>query len=183
MSVTDKLDLNGYQLMVEVLSQARNLTALGGELTQLLGGAMGIKGTSIFILNPRSEELEVLASEGLSMDYVKKGPILVDRSIALPRNREPVIIEDISQSDALQYPEKARAEGIRSIVSMPVKAGSSVIGALRLYHSQVWAVTDQEKVLLTALAANLGVALRYFRLHTVVRSMKETMDEIHPVWL
>lgn len=36
---------------------------------------------------------------------------------------------------------------------------------------------------ISSLAANLGVAQRYFRLHTVVRSMKETMDEIHPVWL
>ena len=183
MSGTHKLDLSGYQLLVETLAGAGDITTMGGQFSQLLVGSMGIKGASVFIVNPETEELELLATQGLSMDYVKKGPILVDRSIRLTSNREPVVIEDVTRSDALQYPDMAEKEGIRSIISLPLDARGRIIGALRLYHSQPWKVTGEEMILLEVLGKNLGMALRYFRLTTVVRSMKATMEELHPIWL
>lgn len=179
----NKINLPGYQLIVETIFDADNPSIMGSQVTHMLVSVMGVKGASVFVVNPLEESLEVLATEGLSINYVNKGPILVGKSIKLLHNLKPVIIPDTSLSDQLQYPEKAREEGVRSIVSLPVNLKGKIIGALRLYHSQPWEVTDQELVFLKLLSRQIGMGLRYFRLSAAVHSVKVNLDEIHPIWL
>ena len=167
----------------EVITKSENANTMANQLTQVLVGALGIKGATIFVLNPELEELEILASSGLSINYVNKGPVLVDKSIKLPSNREPVIISDVTTSDRLQYPEKAKEEEIRAIVSLPITLRGKIVGALRLYHSEVWDITERDVEHLQVVAQNIGIALMYFRLANAVLSVKETVNEVHSVWL
>ncbi len=183
MSKDYKIDLEKYRLIVETVFDATNPAIMGSQTTHLLVSTMGVKGASIFVVNPGTESLEILATEGLSMTYVNKGPILVDKSIKLSSNLKPVIIPDTIDSDRLQYPEKAEKEGIRSIVSLPINLRGKIIGALRVYHSEPWEVSESELSFLRLLTLNIGMALRYFRLSSVIQCTKETLDEIHPVWL
>ncbi len=178
-----KIDLERYKLIVETVFDANNPSIMGSQVTQLLVSTMGVKGASIFVVNPGTESLEVLAMEGLSLEYVNKGPILVDKSIKLSSNLKSVIITDTKGSDLLQYPEKAQKEGIRSIVSLPVNLKGKIIGALRIYHSEPWEISDRELSCLRLLTLNIGMALRYFRLSAVVQCTKDLLDEIHPIWL
>ena len=183
MTFQSKIDLEIFQLIFEVITKSENADTMANQLTQVLVGALGIKGATIFVLNPELEELEILASSGLSIDYVNKGPVLVDKSIKLSSNREPVIISDVTTSNRLQYPEKAKQEAIRSIVSLPITLHGKIVGALRLYGSQVWDVSERDIKLLQVVAQNIGVALMYFRLANAVLSVKETVNEVHSVWL
>ncbi|MBU8912061.1 MAG: GAF domain-containing protein [Desulfobacterales bacterium] len=183
MSDNHKIDLEKYKLIVETVFDANNPTIMGSQVTHLLVSTMGVKGASIFVVNPGTESLEILATEGLSVEYVNKGPILVDKSIKLSSNLKPVIITDTKGSDRLQYPEKAGREGIRSIVSLPVNLRGKIIGALRVYHSEPWEVSELELSCLRLLTLNIGMALRYFRLSALVQCTKDTLDELHPIWL
>lgn len=183
MADTNKIDIEVYRFIIETLTSSDNAESMAAQVIQLLISAMGIKGASIFILNPAAGELEILATEGLSVDYVNKGPILVDQSIQLPSNRETVIISDVKGSDQLQYPDKAETEGIRSIISLPMKLRGKTIGALRLYGGEVWTVTPRDRHLMESLAMNLTMALRYFRVATTLVEVRDTLGEIHPVWL
>ena len=178
-----KLDLEKYKLIVDTIFDATDPTILGSQLTNLLVTVVGVKGASIFVVNPVAEELELLATEGLSIEYVNKGPILVDQSIKLSSNLKPVIITDTEKSDQLQYPEKAKNEGVRSIVSIPINLKGKIIGALRLYHSETWEITDQELSYLELMTRCIGMSLRYFRLASVIQCTKDTMEAIYPIWL
>jgi GAF domain-containing protein len=183
MVAQNKIDLDIFQLVFEVITKSENADTMSNQLTQVLVGALGIKGATIFVLNPELEELEILASSGLSINYVNKGPILVDKSIKLPSNREPVIISDVTTSDRLQYPENAKEEKIRAIVSLPITLRGKIVGALRLYSSEVWDITERDVEHLQVVAQNIGIALMYFRLANAVLSVKETVNEVHSVWL
>ncbi len=179
----EKMDLDKYKLVIDTIIDATDPVVLGTQLTRLLITAMGVKGATIFVVNPVTEELEILATEGLSLEYRNKGPILVDKSIKLSSNLMPVMIADTENSHQLQYPEKARKEGVRSIASIPVKLKGKLVGALRIYHSEPWEVTSQEQSYLELIARNVGMSLRYFRLSSAVKCTKETMAEIHPIWM
>lgn len=183
MSQNQKLDLGKYKLIIDTIFDSTDSVVLGTQLTHLLITAMDVKGASIFVLNPVTEELEILATEGLSIDYRNKGPILVDKSIKLPPNLTSMVIPDTEISTQLQYPEKAKSEGVRAIASIPVKLKGKVIGALRIYHGEPWEVTDQELSYLELIARHIGMALRYFRLSTAVERTQETMAQIHSIWL
>jgi len=179
----NKIDVDVVRLVSDTIIESDNLDVMATQATQLLVGALGIKGATLFILNPEREALEILASSGLSTDYVNKGPILVDQSITLASNRAPVVISDTTTSDRLQYPDKAKAEGVRAIVSFPVNVRGKIIGALRLYHSEVWETTGEDAKHLQVLCQQLGMALMYFRLATTIRNVRDTINEIHPIWL
>ncbi len=183
--MTDKnrIDVGVLKLLFDAVTGSNQLETMANRLTQLLVGALGIKGAAVFIVNPEIDALEILASSGLSINYVHKGPILVDKSIKLPANREPVVISDVSKSDRLQYPENARAEGIQSIVSIPVTLHGVIVGALRLYDETTWEVSDHDMEYLEVLAQNLGITMMYFRLANAVLAVKDTVDTIHSVWL
>jgi GAF domain-containing protein len=183
MAEQHKINIPVYQLFVETISKSNNIEVMAKKLGNLLVAALGIKGAAIFVLNPELEALELLASTGLSIDYVNKGPILVDKSIALPPNREPVIISDTDKSDKLQYPEKAEQEGVRAIVSHPIIMRGKIIGSLRLYHSDPWEISADDMGFVAALSQTIGLALMYFRVANAVANVKETVNDIHPVWL
>jgi GAF domain-containing protein len=183
MMAEDKIDIEIYKVVTRAIAEAENMENMATQLTQLLAGALGIKGSTIFVFNPDTEELEVLASFGLSVSYLNKGPVLVKKSIDFQLQGEPIVIRDVKQSGRLQYPENAKKEGINAIVSLPIKLHGKVVGVLRLYHYEEWDVSERDLESLMIFAENIGLALMYIRLLNALQSIKETLSEVHPIWL
>lgn len=183
MQTEDKINIDIFKVITRAIAESDTLDTMTAHLAQLLVGALRAKGCVIFVLNPESEELEILASFGLSIGYLNKGPVLSARSISETLAGRTVMVRDVSRSDALQYPDNARQEGIAAIVSLPVSFRGKVIGALRLYHHKVWELSEQDLDSLQLLAENIGLAMMYTRLLNAMQVVKETVSEVHDVWL
>ncbi len=183
MSVQEKIDINIFKVVFRAIAQSDNLEIMANHLTQLLVAALEIKGSTIFVLNPESEELEVLASFGLSMTYVNKGPVITKKSIAETSGAKPTVIRDVHESDRLQYPEDASKEGIGAIVSVPFMFSGKVIGALRLYHQESWNISDEDVDSLQVLAENIGLAMTYTRVLKALKTIRYTIDDVHGLWM
>ncbi len=183
MSVQEKIDINIFKVVFRAMAQSDNLEIMANHLTQLLVAALEIKGCTIFALNPESEELEVLASFGLSMSYVNKGPVLTKKSIAESSSVKPTVIKDVKESNRLQYPDDAAKEGIGAIVSIPIMFYGRVIGALRLYHQESWNISDEDVDSLQVLAENIGLAMTYTRVLKALRTIRYTIDDVHGLWM
>lgn len=179
----NKIDIDVIKLVTRTIARSDNLDTMGNQLTQVLVSAMEIKGATIFALNPDTEELEILASFGLSIAFVNKGPVLAPKSIGWSANREAVVISDVSESDRLQYPDQAKDEGIAAIVSIPVVFHGRIIGALRLYQGEVWEISDPDLDALNVIAENIGMAMMYTRILNALQSVKNTVNDVHTVWL
>jgi len=183
MGIEDKIDIDIFKLVTRAISESNNIVIMANHLTQLLVGTLGIKGCSIFILNPELKELEALSSFGLSIDYMTKGPVAYDKSIGSALSKEPVIIRDITNDDRLQYPEDAKKEGIGAIASIPIMLYGELVGALRLYHREVWDISERDLDSLLLLSEIIGLAMVYTRNLNVLQSIKGAIDDVHPIWL
>ncbi|KPJ77784.1 MAG: hypothetical protein AMJ54_06325 [Deltaproteobacteria bacterium SG8_13] len=183
MSKEIKIDIDTFKVVTHAVAQSDNLEIMAGHLAQLLVGMLGIKGCSVFVRNVETDELEPLATFGLSIQYVNKGPVLSEKSISRTIKGEPIVISDISETDLLQYPREAQEEGIRAIVSLPIKLYGRVIGALRLYHRDQWQMPRPDIDSLMLLAEIVGLAMTYTRLLNAMRGVKAAVDDIHSVWL
>lgn len=181
MTTQDRIDIDIFKVISRSIAESDSLQDMSDHLTQLLVGAMGIKGAGLFVLNPESGELEILASTGLSLNYLNKGPILINQSIDHQLRGEPIVIEDVSKSDRLQYPDDARQEGIGAIVSVPVQIRGKIIGRLRLYHYEPWQVSDRDLDSLQLLAETIAVAMEYTRMSNIFRFIKLQVDELYAV--
>jgi len=159
--------------VTKAVAGSTSLDTMSNLLAQLLVGTLHIKGCAVFFLNPESGELEVIASFGLSSAYLTKGPVSAGRSIAAALNGKPVAVTDIEKDTSLQYPDKAKAEGIRAIVSVPISVSGEVVGVLRLYDGEAWEVSDEDMDSLLVLADNMGLAMSYIRLLNALESVSE----------
>ena len=130
MAVEEKIDIDIYKVVFRAIAESDNLEIMANHMTQLLVAALEIKGCTLFALNPQTQELEILASFGLSMKYLNKGPLLTAKSIGAILKKEPIVIRDVKKTDRLQYPDDARNEGIGAIISVPVIFNHKVIDSL-----------------------------------------------------
>ena len=108
--------------------------------------------------------------------------ILKDKSIGATLKGEPIIIRDINKSDRLQYPDDAKKEGIGAIVSIPIKFYDKVIGAVRLYHHEVWDISEKDVDSLFVLARNIGLAMSYTRMLKTIKKIRYAIDEAESLW-
>jgi transcriptional regulator with GAF, ATPase, and Fis domain len=182
MNKEDRITLSTITVVNRAMTESDDLETMCTQLTQLLVTELNIKGCAIFILNPETQELETLASFGLSIAYINKGPVLTNKSIANSIKGKPVIIQDINQFDKLQYPENAKTEGIGAIVSLPIRFKGHVIGDIRLYHHKAWDLSEKDVMLLKFLSDHIGLAMTYTRLSYALQIVKEAVTGIHNVW-
>jgi transcriptional regulator with GAF, ATPase, and Fis domain len=182
MGIDEKIDIDLFKVVSRAIAHAESLEAMTAYLSQLLVAALGIKGCSIFALEPQTGELEILGSFGLSVRFLNKGPVLSKKSIARTIKGSPVVLSDVEKAKALQYPAETRAEGIRAIVALPVTLYGKVIGTLRLYHSEVWEISRRDLDSLMVLAEIVGLAMVYTRLAATVQNVKDAVGELDMVW-
>ncbi len=175
MVTESKINIDLFKAVTKSIAHSEDLDVMSNHLTQLLTSYLDIKGCAIFILNSVTDEMEILASFGLSAKYLTKGPLSMPKSIRETFRGNPVIIPDVSRHKGLQYPEEAEKEGITAIVSLPVVFMKEVIGVLRLYHYREWDLSDQDMDSLMALSDNIGLAMTFIRYHNAVHSIAEVI--------
>jgi transcriptional regulator with GAF, ATPase, and Fis domain len=178
-----KIGIDIFKTVTRSIAHSQDLDMLSNHLCQVLVAALDIKGSAIFVLNPISDELEVLASFGLSAKYLTKGPLSAPKSITETFSGKPIIIPDISHDNKLQYPEEAKKEGIASIVSLPIQFRDKIIGVLRLYHYDIWHVSTQDLDSLSTLTEIIGLAMTYCRFRNVAYSIAEIIGQTFHVEL
>ncbi len=135
--------------------------------------ALNVKGCALFLIDRKTNELQVAASYGLSNTYINKGPLSAMKSIAQGLKDGPIAIYDVTDDPRIQYPEEAKKEGISSILSVPLSAHDKFIGALRVYTSEPWEFTLDDVNFVQALAQVTSMAIEMSRLY---QGQKEVID-------
>jgi len=157
-----KKQLLNYETMLKVtkaISHSKNPEEVVLMTVESIKTALDVKGCTVFLINRKTNGLEVAASYGLSDEYINKGPVSALRSIAQSLEDGPVAISDVTDDPRIQYPEAAEKEGIASILSVPIVAGGTFIGALRVYTTDPWEFTLEDVNFVQAMANMTGMAL------------------------
>jgi GAF domain-containing protein len=152
-----------FEIAQEILS-ARNLQATLDSLVQGTVTALGIKAGGLRLIDEQTNFLEQVAAFGLSETYLSKGALNADRSIPEVLEGKPVCIQNAFNDPRIQYPAEMAAEGINTILSVPVIAADKVIGVLRLYSAETRTYSAEELEFAAALAGMGGLAIANARL-------------------
>ncbi len=136
-----------------------------------------VKACSLRFLDRRRKKLILGHSTGLSEGYIRKGPVLIEES-ALDREAlsgKTVYLENAQTDKWFQYPEKARQEGIFSVLVAPLTAGGKPVGVIRIYSGEVRHFDEEEMKFLEAMARLSGLALENAWLHKTLQMDFETL--------
>ncbi|NOZ26947.1 MAG: GAF domain-containing protein [Chloroflexi bacterium] len=176
-----------YRAMHTIASEVNSSLKLNEVLKALLRNVIeevNCKAASIRLLGPRKRRLHLVAAEGLSERYLKKGDIWIKES---PIDREvlqgkPAMIYDVEREVGFQYPEEAAREGIRSVLAVPLKVQDQIIGVLRAYSAQPHRFSEEEVEFLEAIADLGAIAIENARLHEALNERYEAAREDWAGW-
>jgi len=147
-------------------------------IVSLTANVMKAKICTLWLLDEKTNELKVRATQAMSRDYLKARSIKVGEGILgmVVKEKRPVAIEDVNKSD--QYKEKALAqkEGLVSMLSVPMLVKDRVIGVINCYTTTVRKFTKSEIELLSTVANQAAVAIENTELMVKARVFQEELE-------
>ncbi len=144
MSSKDKTYLRSFMEISKILSSTLAVDEVLDQIVRQITAVMALKGATIRLINPRTNTMELVAAQGLSEKYLKKGQVDLDKSISEALSGRPVAIYDATTDPRIQYPQEAKEEGIATLVAVPMVAKAKVIGVLRLVTGEPREFTMEE---------------------------------------
>jgi len=167
------------------ISSSLDVKKIIQAMTRELVEALRIKAASVRLLDEETLTVKLVASFGLSDKYLNKGPVAADKNIARTLKGETIYIKDISSDPGIQYRKEKEAEGIVSMLYVPIKSLDKIIGVLNIYSSWSRDFTEDEIMLVTALAYQGGLAISNASLYLMLQEdIKDLRDNIwsHKCW-
>lgn len=137
------------------LNRAETIQSTLCSIVQNVTKEMNAKGCCFAVYTPDRRFLRHVVCYGLSEQYVTKGLMSADKSIAEALEGRAAQIPDATRDDRIQYPDKARQEGIVSILAVPVLWDGEVLGVIRVYTAALRRFSEQD-IDFVRTAGNMG---------------------------
>ena len=141
------------------------------EIVRCVTKAMNVKACSLRLLVAEGKRLKLGASYGLSSDYLHKGPILIKESGLDQKviKGKTILIKNAQTDKQFQYGERAKAEGIKSVLVVPLIIEKKAIGVLRVYAEETREFDEREVKFVEAVANLSAISIDNARLHENLR--------------
>ena len=165
--------------VTDAVSQSKDPEEVFRLTVETLKTALGAKGCSLFLIDEKTQALGLAAAAGLSQNYINKGPVKHMGSLKDSLENGPLTIHNVAEDARIQYPEQAVAEGIVSILSVPIKMHGRVEGIIRIYSAEPWDFALKDVNLLQAVAQIAGMAIDLGRLYQGYETSIEILKSSH----
>jgi GAF domain-containing protein len=156
--------------LCQAFGNARNRREL---LEMIFASAMetlGGKAACLYLTEPGKPELLPLAQKGLSECYFRsRKSMLAQKIVPLVLKQGFFYCRDAATDPKLEYPDAKKAEGIASILAVPVMVKGKNIGVFCLYTAAPRDFSPEEKEFVTLLAQHGGGVMEHARLIDHVR--------------
>ena len=162
-----------------IVGSTLELAQVFNRLVHTTAEAMGVQACTIRLLDRSGQRLEPVAVYGLSQTYLNKGPVEVE-SNALARqvlSGKIVNVPDVISSPLIQYPEEAKQEGIRSMLSAPLANMEGPLGILRAYAVEPNRFTPDDEAFLAAIAAQGSIAIENALAYQAVAALEQSKSQ------
>ena len=164
--------------LTTAISQCKDPEEVALITAESVKTAFNAKGCSVFLVDRETRELGLVASSGLSKEYLQKGPIHFMQTIREAKDAVPIAIFDVMDDPRIEYPEQARKEGIASLLGVPIISHDKIIGALRIYSATPWQLSFTAINLVQAVALICGMAMDMCRMYKGYKTSIEILKNM-----
>jgi diguanylate cyclase (GGDEF)-like protein len=134
---------------------------------RLAGELCGAHASSVRLIEPADDRLHLAAHVGLGERYVARGPVRLGESVcgAAALAREAIHVASAATDPRLASSGLAHAEGIVSLLCLPLVMRGRCIGVITFYHRAPREYADDEMQFLAAFAGTVSIAIDNARLY------------------
>jgi len=163
------VELERSRALIAVVGQAIAQLSLAHTLETAIDRVaelFGAERLAVYLLEPDEDRLLEAAGRGLVGPHARVAERLIELARGSLRGHEAILIDDAGSDLRLaSVREQLTETGIESAVGLPLRVREDLIGLLALYLPSGRTLTQDELALVTALAAQLAVAVQNARLH------------------
>lgn len=154
--------------VADAYNSSLGTTALLERTASVVAERRGLKGCEFRILSDDETALELLASHGLSEEFLAKGSAAADPSVREALAGAPTVIADCRTDARILEPAGYAGEGLVSTLTVPLKTRGQVIGIMRLYAGEARPFAEDEVQLAEVLAAFSARAVAHGMFHRIL---------------
>ncbi len=166
--------------VTETVQSSLDIDEVLESIVKVITEELRAKGCTIRLLDTEGKKLLLKASYGLSSDYLNKGPVDADKSIAEALEGKCVAIRDLTTDPRAQYPDEARKEGISSLLTVPLLIRKKSIGVLRLYTYHEYEFSEDEIYLIHSISNQCALAIQNAQMYTGMKHRYDVlMSDFH----
>jgi serine phosphatase RsbU (regulator of sigma subunit) len=161
------LELERTRALLAVVGQAISQLSLAHTLeTAVARVAELLDADRLAVYLRENERLYSAADVGLAGPHARLAERLLELSLGPYRSRGLLVVPDVAVDPRMAAVADAAAEaGIDAVVAVPLLAQEDVTGLLAVFPPKGQGLSENEAALLTALAAQLAVAVQNAQLH------------------
>lgn len=176
---------SSYKSYIDTLSKIS--TAITSDLyledvlkliVTLTANVMKAKICALWLLDQKTQELKIRATQSMSREYLKERSIKVGEGIVglVAKEKKPMVIPDVSKD--IRYKEKtlAKKEGLVSMLSVPMMVKNKVIGVINCYTTTPYKFSKSDIDLLSTVANQAAVAIENTELLVKTKVVQEELE-------
>jgi len=139
---------------------------------------MDSKICSLMLIDGKTKELVLAATQSMSEIYNKKPHLKVGEGIAgkVALENKPKAVYDLTREPEYKYKDIAAKEGLKSLLSVPLAVKGKVIGVLNNYTSYPHRFTKTEIDVLTTVANQAAIVIENSELMIKTKVIQEELD-------
>jgi signal transduction protein with GAF and PtsI domain len=147
-------------------------------IVTLTANVMKAKICSLWLLDEKTQELKIRATQAMSEEYLKERSLKMGEGIVglVAKDMKPVQIPDVSKDPRYKEKKLADKEGLVSMLSVPMLVKKRVIGVINCYTTAPYKFTKSDIDLVGAVANQAAVAIENTELMVKTRVVQEELE-------
>ncbi len=169
--------LREVQAISKLVGSTLDLDTVLHTIVERLPAGMQAQGCTIRLLTPQTNRLVLVASSGLSQEYLDRGEVVDEKNAIRALQGEPVAISNVQEDDRVFYKEHMEKEGVKSLLAVPIKAKEEVIGIIRVLAREYRTFSQAEINFSMAVAEVGGAAIANARTYRQITLLFNQIEE------
>lgn len=147
-------------------------------IVTLTANVMKAKICALWLLDEKTKELKIRATQAMSKEYLKERSLKVGEGIvgSVAKEKKPLIIENVLKEAHYKEKDLAKKEGLVSMLSVPMMVKTRVIGVMNCYTTTPYKFTKSDVDLMTTIANQAAVAIENTELIVKTKIIQEELE-------
>ncbi len=162
------------QRILHEVNKAHDIEQAVAVIVSRVGSAMGVDVCSVYLHEPDSRQLVLMASEGLNPESVGKVRLALNEGLVglVASRAEPVNVENAFDHPQFKYIEETGEERYHAFLGVPIIHQRAVKGVLVVQQQETRRFSDEDESLLFTLAAQLAGAIAHAEVNGELEALR-----------
>lgn len=166
-----------FLALASSINSSLDIKNILANLTANICDSLEMKGATIRLLDEDTETMQLVASHGLSHEFLERRRTITTDTTSRALKGETVIVSDTATDERITFKKEMKKEGIQSMIVTPILARDKVIGVMQLYSADYTQFPSDVLVMIEALAHQGGLAIQNASMYLKLQKEKTSLEE------